>query len=405
MPSNTTTLCRDDASFDSEKIIPLRCELIDIEPHTERIKMSSPLIEAIVCNDIEQVKSVLETGRRSLLQGNDAITPLLLAIQLEQLETVLLLIKHNVDVNQSMTDGCTPLILAIQRGHIDIALALMKAGANVNATTIHGISALITTIRFGVSLTIVDALLYYGAESDLITLNNQDVLNWLKLAPWRISCYKDVLTIAIKNPSGHGRYSVVQLAAMCTDNSELLSILSARDTLPKETQLIATKDPHVLPSTEIISTLNPAIAMQLPSSSTIPYLSPTPLPSSLDDSNRATPRPSLPIRSSVISFFPEPIASERKPSPTRGSSPEPTKEHSQDSSGETRIEAVTMTAQISKKECTADDNNFPDGQLPSWSSLFSELSTSLFTLFHDSADQSSLTKKAPNPDMTKITHK
>ncbi|MDB4805300.1 ankyrin repeat domain-containing protein [bacterium] len=60
--------------------------------------------------------------------GLEALTPLRLAAQYNQLEVVELLIAEGADVNAKDDFGRTPLDLAIQKSHPEIADLLRKHG-------------------------------------------------------------------------------------------------------------------------------------------------------------------------------------------------------------------------------------------------------------------------------------
>jgi len=157
-----------------------------------------PLLEAVKKNDIEKVKSILET-RKTInkfadkdpsiavddeinRRGNMGDTPLSTAARFGNLEMVGLLIQHGAEIeNSKVKADRTPLMEASAQGHVNVVEYLISKGADVNAKR-SGVTPLLEACR--------NVLLQYGPEGDkkktiFMLLNNGADVNtqdesWLK---------------------------------------------------------------------------------------------------------------------------------------------------------------------------------------------------------------------------------
>ena len=59
-------------------------------------------------------------------------TPLYQAVDMEQIEHVILLLKHKADPNLCQTDGLTPLHIAVNKQNVQIVQCLLSSNANPN---------------------------------------------------------------------------------------------------------------------------------------------------------------------------------------------------------------------------------------------------------------------------------
>ena len=83
--------------------------------------------------------SVLGTAHIATLHGS--VTPLIVAVQNEDLDSVKVLLKHNANIEgrghynhgERTHLYCTPLCCAAAEGNVDILSCLMENGADINA--------------------------------------------------------------------------------------------------------------------------------------------------------------------------------------------------------------------------------------------------------------------------------
>jgi hypothetical protein len=125
---------------------------------------ATPLTSAVSRGDIQQVKTLLDSGAQIDEQGGNR-TPLEWAMVYGHFDTVKLLIERGADVNRvGLT--YTPLIRAVRAGDINMVNFLIEKGANVNQShkwSKPGATPLIWAAYYG-KLPIVDLLLERGAD-------------------------------------------------------------------------------------------------------------------------------------------------------------------------------------------------------------------------------------------------
>ena len=95
----------------------------------------TPLMEAVIHQDIEQVKKLIEEDVNVNAQDRHGNTALMYAVNMENLEIIKLLINNRADVTiQRTNDGWTPLMEAtgIYNNKIEIMQLLIDSGANIN---------------------------------------------------------------------------------------------------------------------------------------------------------------------------------------------------------------------------------------------------------------------------------
>jgi ankyrin repeat protein len=137
---------------------------------------NTPLIVAIENENIEVVKMLLDKGanvNQKDINEQYGYTPLTVAIQKKYFKVVELLLDKGADVNQTNDDGFTPLTVAIFNDfyNVDIVKLLLDKGANVNEANIYGFTPLIIAIdeKYDTNVQnveIVELLLKRGANVD-----------------------------------------------------------------------------------------------------------------------------------------------------------------------------------------------------------------------------------------------
>ncbi|XP_048779192.1 ankyrin repeat domain-containing protein 29-like [Ostrea edulis] len=104
----------------------------------------NPLLFLPIINGDDEMLDILlsfETCNINIL-SHDLRTPLLIAVELNDLEFVKSLVKSGANIDCTDSSGKTPLLLALEEGRFEIAEYLIKKGCNVNAVDGLGQSAL-----------------------------------------------------------------------------------------------------------------------------------------------------------------------------------------------------------------------------------------------------------------------
>ncbi|MGX5173881.1 M56 family metallopeptidase [Aliikangiella sp. IMCC44653] len=124
------------------------------------------LIEAVLANDIETIRSLQTTGVDINMPVDREGTALMIAVKEDNREMVEALIQLGANVNQaSLYDG-NPLIVAAMRNNIELAQLLIENGANVNAIVTYDETPLINATRGGY-LEMTKLLVNQGADVNL----------------------------------------------------------------------------------------------------------------------------------------------------------------------------------------------------------------------------------------------
>lgn len=163
----------------------------------------SQMRRAIVSDDIEQVRALLEKGETpdshdlilAIRRNNPQLVQLLLEKGANVKNECYLLVasdQGNADVVKALLStgakvdctnrlDVTPLLWAARNGNTEAACLLVDHGADLNYQDICGNSVLIAAILSG-NLEIVKVLLERGADVNLVTDNNDDELTALMWA-------------------------------------------------------------------------------------------------------------------------------------------------------------------------------------------------------------------------------
>lgn len=109
----------------------------------------SPLIDAIQGNDIPAALKLLDEGADARAKLSDGTTALHYAAHVGNLDLVNRLLKAGAPVNVRNDYGSTPMQEAAERGDAALIRALLKAGADANTANDEGETALMTVARTG----------------------------------------------------------------------------------------------------------------------------------------------------------------------------------------------------------------------------------------------------------------
>lgn len=128
---------------------------------------STPLILAIQGGNIESVKLLLKYNVKKEERDNEGRTPLMYACSFNNTEIIGELIKQGLDVNAKDNSNLTPLIYAVEKQNPTAVKLLIDSGANYNYLIAENESILTLACKRG-NEEIVDILL--EKEADLYTV-------------------------------------------------------------------------------------------------------------------------------------------------------------------------------------------------------------------------------------------
>lgn len=126
------------------------------------------LISAIITNDLENARYLLNLGAGVNETDENGETPFFHAVYHDNLDMQKLLVEFKANVNVSNHRDLTPLMWASTRGHSYTASYLLRVGADINAQDKEGWSPLYWAVRSG-KLDTARLLLISGAD-----INTQD---------------------------------------------------------------------------------------------------------------------------------------------------------------------------------------------------------------------------------------
>lgn len=137
---------------------------------TKRLEFGhSPLIIAVIYNDVELIEELIDSGADINFKNNFGDTALITALRCvnNKLEIIQELIAAGADANISNNEGSTALILSVPFEKKEIITGLIRAGANVNAKNHNGDSALISAVTFD-RITILKELIKARADINIV---------------------------------------------------------------------------------------------------------------------------------------------------------------------------------------------------------------------------------------------
>ncbi|RJR31412.1 hypothetical protein C4569_02195 [Candidatus Parcubacteria bacterium] len=165
----------------------------------------------------KNIDAWIEKGVRLDAEDNFGKTALMMAVEAENTELVLVLLKADADINHINRYGNTALRTAVMQGNVKLVYQLIKASAKVN----NGRSALLTAVS-SEDLPIIDLLIDNNANLDVIEGNdtllsaavktgNEEVVSRLLNAGARIDMTDPYGQTALHVASEFGHLPIVNL--------------------------------------------------------------------------------------------------------------------------------------------------------------------------------------------------
>ena len=137
--------------------------------------VNNALIDAAMNDDLVIIRKLLKKRRDDInvnVLNQNGATPLYMASQYGNVDTVKVLLKAGANVNQAEKNGVSPLNMASQKGYVDTVKALLKAGGNVNqARTDDGSTPLFIASEHG-HFDIAKILIEAGADVNQAKIDN-----------------------------------------------------------------------------------------------------------------------------------------------------------------------------------------------------------------------------------------
>ena len=151
------------------------------------------LIIATEKNYLSEVKRLIEKGAKVDATTWEDVTPLMYAVQNENIEIATYLIEKGADPNKKPTNGVPPLIAAVKTENLDLVELLIRYNANVNVGDNSEITPLMYASAFN-NYTLVDMLIYYDTWLNIQDNNGNTAL--------LVACYYgylDIVMLLIQN--------------------------------------------------------------------------------------------------------------------------------------------------------------------------------------------------------------
>ena len=130
----------------------------------------SPLVEAVIRNDVYAVKDILQRGGNAReefeKQPFEVWSVLGAAAAQGYTQIALLLMAHGADVNEAEATGVTPLMFAAWNGRPETVQASIDSGAEIDAQSRSGTTALMLSIT-GCKIESTRVLINNGASLHL----------------------------------------------------------------------------------------------------------------------------------------------------------------------------------------------------------------------------------------------
>nr|WIK87329.1 ankyrin repeat protein [Oriental turtle dovepox virus] len=157
-----------------------------LDEHTyldENFNGVTPLCLAVTLNNDKAVKSLLQHGADPDIRNTDLLAPLHLAVKNNNTKIIEELIKYKANMNIEDGNGNTPLVLAIKSRNLEMCKILLKKGASANYSSSHELVPLFCAVQSDVSDKMVRLLILHGAEINYIYNNFTIMESISKICP------------------------------------------------------------------------------------------------------------------------------------------------------------------------------------------------------------------------------
>ncbi len=152
----------------------------------EQEELNYQLINAIIDNQLEKVKNLIDKLGVDVVTNKSGWAPLHWACRNEKFKIVKFLIEQGADVNVKATeDGWTPLFWSYRNNSLDVTKLLLENGADVNVQA-NASEPGFTPLHWAVQckkLELVKFLVQYGADTTIKGTNGETALDKLKTWP------------------------------------------------------------------------------------------------------------------------------------------------------------------------------------------------------------------------------
>ena len=133
------------------------------------------LIIATEKNYMSEVKRLIEKGANVNAETWEGVSPLMYAVQNENIDIANFLLEKGSDPNKKPINGVPPLIAAVKTENLDLVELLIRNNANVNSGDNTDITPLMYAAAFN-NFTLTDMLIYYDAWLNLQDKNGNTAL-------------------------------------------------------------------------------------------------------------------------------------------------------------------------------------------------------------------------------------
>ncbi|XP_018571754.1 ankyrin repeat and SOCS box protein 14-like [Anoplophora glabripennis] len=170
-----------DTSSDSdEELFPIVTDELYLNTARNVFLYDDPLLylgvlRAVVEENLEKVKQLIESGKSVNINDNNGNTPLHIAVIKNNLEILeYLLSRDDLVVNVRNFKGETPLYYAVRMGRLQSATKLIQAGANVNLPNYEDVTPLHVSVSYP---EVAHLLILYGAKIDAVDYSSDTPLH------------------------------------------------------------------------------------------------------------------------------------------------------------------------------------------------------------------------------------